>query len=194
MKNTLRSLAHVTTSSHLFSALMLSALGAAILVPLSGHPVTTVPTSPNRVSAHAQTHVSEVALRPAVTTTVPPTTTTTAAPVAAVPTPAPVTHAAPPPAPAPAPAPATTVPSGYGCGPALAYLQSHSAPGFTFECPGYAEGHQAMTCDNVAGVCPGTKLIAISTPCPAAYMNEASNSWVVIGESHAALDPYGYCH
>jgi hypothetical protein len=86
------------------------------------------------------------------------------------------------------------VPSGYGCGPALAYLQAHAAPGFAFECPGFAQGHQAMTCDNVAGVCPGAEVIVISTPCPAAYMNEASNSWVVLGESDAALDPYGYCH
>ena len=51
-----------------------------------------------------------------------------------------------------------------------------------------------MTCDNVAGVCPGTKVIAIATPCPAAYMNEASNSWVIEGESKARLDPYGDCH
>jgi hypothetical protein len=50
-----------------------------------------------------------------------------------------------------------------------------------------------MSCDDVAGVCPGAMVIAISTPCPAAYMNEASNSWVIIGDSHAALDPYGYC-
>lgn len=62
------------------------------------------------------------------------------------------------------------------------------------ECPGWADGHQAMTCDNVAGVCPGAKVIAISVPCAAAYMNEASNSWVIIGESNAAIDPYGYCH
>jgi len=51
-----------------------------------------------------------------------------------------------------------------------------------------------MTCIDVAGVCPDAKVIAISTPCPAAYMNEASNSWVIQGESSAAIDPYGYCH
>jgi hypothetical protein len=92
----------------------------------------------------------------------------------------------------PAP-PVTAQPSGYGCGDALAYLKSHAAPGFTFECPGYADGHQAMTCVNIAGLCPGSDLIAISTPCAAAYMNEASNSWVVLGKSDAPIDPYGYC-
>jgi len=51
-----------------------------------------------------------------------------------------------------------------------------------------------MSCVNVAGVCPGAKVIAIADPCPAAYMNEASNSWVITGASNAALDPYGYCH
>ena len=69
----------------------------------------------------------------------------------------------------------------------------HAAPGFSFECPGWADGHQAMSCDNVPGVCPGTMVIAISIPCPAAYMNEASNSWVLLGKSDAPLDPYGYC-
>lgn len=83
--------------------------------------------------------------------------------------------------------------NGYGCGYALAYLSTHAAPGFSFECPGYSEGHQAMTCVNVPGLCPGTKLIAITTPCAAAYMNEASNSWVLTGQSHAPIDPYGYC-
>ena len=84
-------------------------------------------------------------------------------------------------------------PNGYGCGYALAYLSAHAAPGFSFECPGYSEGHQAMTCVNVPGLCSGTKLIAITVPCAAAYMNEASNSWVLTGESHAPIDPYGYC-
>jgi hypothetical protein len=89
---------------------------------------------------------------------------------------------------------ASSEPAGYGCSDALAYLHAHAAPGFSFECPGYAEGHQAMTCVNIAGLCPGAKLIAISTPCAAAYMNEASNSWVLSGKSDAPIDPYGYCH
>jgi hypothetical protein len=33
----------------------------------------------------------------------------------------------------------------------------------------------------------------IADPCPAAYMNEASNSWDLVGASDAPLDPYGYC-
>jgi hypothetical protein len=83
--------------------------------------------------------------------------------------------------------------STYGCGPALSYLSSHSAPGFNFQCPGYSLGHQAMTCIDVAGVCPGEKLIVITIPCQAAYMNEASNSWVLSGLRSAPIDPYGYC-
>jgi hypothetical protein len=93
--------------------------------------------------------------------------------------------------------PATTdAPSteGYGCTDALSYLESHAAAGFTFECPGYALGHQAMTCIDVAGVCAGEHLIVINDPCQAAYMNEASNSWVLEGLRSAPIDPYGYCH
>jgi hypothetical protein len=98
---------------------------------------------------------------------------------------------------APPPVPTTTTTeaqSGYGCAPAIAYLEAHAAPGFEFECPGYADGHQAMTCMNIQGLCPGADVIAISVPCAAAYMNEASNSWVLTGKSDAPIDPYGYCH
>jgi hypothetical protein len=92
-------------------------------------------------------------------------------------------------------APAAAAVSGtFGCGAALAYLGAHAAPGFRFECPGYALGHQAMTCIDVAGVCPGSHLIVIDVPCSAAYMNEASNSWVLEGLRQAPIDPYGYCH
>jgi hypothetical protein len=84
-------------------------------------------------------------------------------------------------------------PTGYGCAAALAYLAAHSAPGFTFECPGYAMGNQAMTCVNHAPECAGQKIIAIAVPCAAAYMNEAHNSWVLIGQA-TGIDPYGYCH
>jgi hypothetical protein len=130
----------------------------------------------------------------------------------AVPTTAPAIHPAPPRvvstavrAPRPASAPVTVAPrtvestssestGTYGCGAALSYLSAHAAPGFRFECPGYALGHQAMTCVNVAGVCPGSHLIVISDPCSAAYMNEASNSWVLEGLRQAPIDPYGYCH
>jgi hypothetical protein len=88
----------------------------------------------------------------------------------------------------------TNADASFGCGAAVSYLATHAAPGFRVECPGYALGHQAMTCIDVPGVCPGTHLIAIDVPCAAAYMNEASNSWVLEGLRHAPIDPYGYCH
>jgi hypothetical protein len=134
------------------------------------------------------------------------TTTTTSVPPAPTPTPAPA------PAPAPAAAPAATVASApapapsdpsvvppvgqataWGCGAALAYLQAYAAKSFTLECPGYAEGQEAMTCMNQAGVCPGTSVIAIADPCPEAYMNEASNSFVILGLADTPIDPFGPC-
>ncbi len=87
---------------------------------------------------------------------------------------------------------APAVQAGWGCGDALAWLSAHSAPGYQFVCPGYAEGHQAMTCDNAAP-CPGSKLIVIADPCPAAYMNEAHNSWIVSGLTIGVIDPFGHC-
>jgi hypothetical protein len=87
-----------------------------------------------------------------------------------------------------------TTPAADSCATALAYLSAHSAPGFRFQCPGYATGHQAMTCINEPGLCPGEKIIVLNVVCPASYMNEASNSWVLVGLSHAPIDPYGYCH
>ena len=89
---------------------------------------------------------------------------------------------------------AASLASGSTCGAALAYLAANSAPGFHFECPGYALGHQAMTCVNVSGVCPGEDLIVIHTVCPASYMNEAHNSWIEVGLRSGRIDPYGYCH
>jgi hypothetical protein len=86
-----------------------------------------------------------------------------------------------------------STPAGYGCAAALAYLSANAAPGFTFVCPGNAYGNQAMTCVNHAPQCAGQKIIAIAVPCPAAYMNEAHNSWVLTGHG-SGIDPYGYCH
>jgi hypothetical protein len=80
-----------------------------------------------------------------------------------------------------------------GCAAALAYLQAYAAKGFTLECPGDAEGHEAMTCLDVVGACPGSSVIAIADPCPEAYMNEASNSFVITGVSDTPIDPYGAC-
>ena len=48
-----------------------------------------------------------------------------------------------------------------------------------------------MTCMNQPGVCPGTAVIAIADPCPQAYMNEASNSYVILGLADTPIDPYG---
>ena len=81
-----------------------------------------------------------------------------------------------------------------GCAAALAYLDAYAAPGFTDSCPGEAGGHQAVTtCESLASPCDVERVIAIADPCPAAYMNEASNSWVLLGESDAPIDPYGTC-
>jgi hypothetical protein len=142
---------------------------------------------------------------PTLAAKVPPASPATASrprparPAPARPTPSPA-HTGPRPAPqfsaavtvrSPAPA---AVPDGYGCGPALAYLAAHAAPGYRLECPGYAFGNQAMTCAYHAPQCPDEKIIAIAVPCPAAYMNEASNSWVIDGRRSGPIDPYGYCH
>ena len=115
---------------------------------------------------------------------------------------------APPPAPAPAPAatvatapapsdpgvpPAVGQATAWGCAAALTYLQAYAAKGFALECPGYAEGREAMTCMNQPGACPGTSVIAIADPCPQAYMNEASNSYVITGVADTPIDPFGPC-
>jgi hypothetical protein len=99
----------------------------------------------------------------------------------------------PPPPPPYSGLPAVGQATAWGCDAALAYLSAYAAPGFSFECPGFAEGHEGMTCMNEPGVCPGENLIAINNPCPQAYMNEASNSWVAVGLSDAPIDPYGSC-
>jgi hypothetical protein len=75
----------------------------------------------------------------------------------------------------------------------LAYLSAYAYPGFALECPGNALGQDGMTCLNTAGLCPGAAFIAIAAACPAVYMNEASNSWVLEGKSTAPIDPYGVC-
>ncbi len=101
------------------------------------------------------------------------------------------------PAPAPAADPGAVPPIGqataWGCPAALAYLQAYAAKGFSLECPGYAQGREAMTCMGEQGACPGSAVIAIADPCPEAYMNEASNSLVLTGTSDAPIDPFGPC-
>jgi hypothetical protein len=113
-----------------------------------------------------------------------PTTSEPMAPsVAEVPSPAPAESSSPPVDPPPA----------WGCAAALAYLSAQANPTFSVECPGNAFGHQAMTCSFVAGYCPDGQVIAIAVPCPAAYMNEAENSWVLLGLRSGPIDPYGSC-
>lgn len=81
-----------------------------------------------------------------------------------------------------------------GCAAALAYLAAHAAPGFVSSCPHPDGAFQATTtCMNAPQCSPGTAFIWIADPCPAAYMNEASNSWVIVGQSSAPIDPFGYC-
>jgi hypothetical protein len=97
--------------------------------------------------------------------------------------------------PAPAPLPASSPPAPAvttDCADALAYLGTHAAPGFATACsPGSALGHYGFTCLNVSGMCPnGARLIRIACPAPFVYMNEAHNSWTLIGR-RSGIDPYG---
>ena len=144
------------------------------------------------------------------TTTTTTTTTTVATPTPApapAPTSAPVVLAATPPAPAAPVLPAVGQATVWGCSAALAYLSAYAAPGFTLDCPGYAEGHEAMTCihgtPEYPDACLNGPTIAISDPCPQAYMNESANSWNLTGQlsveqakfgvSYAGIDPFGAC-
>ena len=156
-------------------------------------------------------------------TSAPPSSTTTEpalpGPTSTEPTPSTTTIADPPPQPPtttaaslpPVTAPATTAPvahlaahqppPGTGCGPALAYLTQQAAPGFQFVCPGYADGAQALTCLGQAPCAPNQRMIVIADPCPAAYRNEAHNSWVLLHEAFGTpvpagdmtIDPFGHC-
>jgi hypothetical protein len=76
---------------------------------------------------------------------------------------------------------------GYGCAAAIAYLEAHANPAFAIECPGNANGNEAWTCADSPG-CENRAFIAIADPCPAAYMNEAHNSW-----GQPPWDPFGDC-
>lgn len=85
----------------------------------------------------------------------------------------------------------------YGCNAAVAYLRAYADPKFGIECPGPNDGYEATTCYGGSSgyypCAPYQYLIDIEVPCPAAYMNEASNSWVVDHKSDAPIDPYGHC-
>jgi outer membrane biosynthesis protein TonB len=181
-----------------------SGASGATAAPQTSAAAGVVPATTTTSTAPASHDVPQPGTADATTTT----TTSVPPPPPPVPAPAPAPAPAPPvatpvaaPAPAPAPPPAPAVSAlpargeatASGCAAALAYLAAYAAPGFTFACPGYALGHEAMTCINEPGACPGENLIAIADPCAHAYMNEASNSWVLTGQSSAPIDPYGPC-
>jgi hypothetical protein len=94
-------------------------------------------------------------------------------------------------------APAGEPAHAYGCAAALAYLHAHAEPHFTMLCPAPAYNAQggpaqAMTCVSHPPQCaPNTGVIAISEPCPTAYMNEAANSWIALHLRPGTMDPYG---
>ena len=48
-------------------------------------------------------------------------------------------------------------------------------------------------CASLHAPCDEQRVITIADPCPAAYMNEAANSWVLLGLSDDPIDPYGAC-
>ena len=164
--------------------------GTAVALANAVSPAASVATmrtmaALNTVKTAAPASVSPATAPVAPTTTLPPPTTTSVPAAPAVDDSA-----------APATAAAGGVPpqgqaTASGCGPALAYLAAYAAPGFDLVCPGYAMGHQAATCINEAPCAPGQKMIVIADACPAAYMNEAHNSWAI--QDGGAIDPYGYC-
>jgi hypothetical protein len=188
--------------------IVLLAVSAVVAVQIvnfghaAGHRSNTSALVP--AAFHRAANPAHISTTTTTSTAVPPTTTTTTSttvPPAPPPAPAPTTTTTvPPPAP-PAPvalSSASGVPprgeaSLWGCAAAVTYLSAYAYPGFTFECPGNALGREGMTCINEAGVCPGEAVIAIADACPAAYMNEASNSWVMEGLATAPIDPYGAC-
>ncbi|HXX89001.1 MAG TPA: hypothetical protein VEI83_02100 [Acidimicrobiales bacterium] len=183
--------------THWLAAAVTPALlaGAVVLMVSGLAPSDAAATVHRDALATLGAHVPTTTQAVVTPTTVPVTTTV------------PTTTAPPPPPPPPPPVPTTTVapasapasngvpPEGqataYGCGPALAYLTAYAAPGFQLVCPGDSQGHQATTCISSYPCAPGQKMIIITDPCPAAYMNEAHNSWAV--QDGGSIDPYGYC-
>jgi hypothetical protein len=62
------------------------------------------------------------------------------------------------------------------------------APGFVVVCPGYALGHEGMTCVNYAGICPGFDEIVINDPVPYVVANEFENSRILTGATARCPD------
>lgn len=160
--------------------------------------------SPSRASEHPVVAVASTSAPAAGSPASSPTPSTTST-ASATPSATPPTPTATPSATSGAPAVSFVEPSNpqmpiageataWGCAAALAYLYAYAAPGYTFQCPGDALGHEGMTeCVSGESPCSLVALIVIADPCPAAYMNEASNSWSLMGLSDAPIDPYGAC-
>jgi hypothetical protein len=177
----------------------------AAQVPASDHLTQVAP----HVAATTTTTTTTIAPAPTTTTTTAPapTTTTTTAPPVATPAVLAAAPATPPPPAAPPALPGFGHATAWGCAAALPYLQAYAAPGFALDCPGYAEGHEAMTCihgtPQYPDACPNGPTIAISDPCPQAYMNESANSWLMTGQlsteqqkfgvAYSTIDPFGAC-
>jgi hypothetical protein len=163
---------------------------------------TPVPATTTTTTAPAPTTTTTTAPAPTTTTTTPPPVATPAVLAAA-----PAAPAAPAPPAAPPALPGFGHATVWGCAAALPYLQAYAAPGFALDCPGYAEGHEAMTCihgtPQYPDACPNGPTIAISDPCPQAYMNESANSWLMTGQlsteqqkfgvAYSTIDPFGAC-
>lgn len=93
----------------------------------------------------------------------------------------------------PAPAPVTRTaaaaqhavpPAPLTCGSVIEAVETrglYPAPGFVVICPGYALGHEGMTCLNVAGVCPGRAEIVIHYVQAFVVANEFENSRILSG-------------
>ena len=152
-------------------AVALVITGVALIGPAAGPGILFTARAGSQVLSKTHPSATATAVRA-------PTPTTTTEPA--------------PPAP-PAATPSAVQPPQSGCDAALAYLRANANPAFTLDCPGNAYGHEAMTCINTAGFCSGSMVIAIADPCPAAYMNEAANSWILYGIRPGPIDPYGSC-
>jgi hypothetical protein len=174
-------------------------VGIMFASPPAAHAVSSRPPQAAKsvgfVFGHLPPHRPVVTQR--VVATLPVIPSSPAAPAAAPHVPA-TSPAAPPTvsaAPATTQLPARGHATAFGCAAAIADLTAYSAPGFVIQCPAYAGGHQATTtCATTTSLCNVERLIQIADPCAAAYMNEASNSWVLLGQSNAPIDPYGKCY
>jgi len=180
----------------------MSGLASVAVFALGG--VYGVPAATSSPDYTAQTTTGALVPAHAPTTT---STTTTTAPAPAPTAAAAVLASTPPPAPAAPTLPSYGHATAWGCTAALAYLQAYAAPGFALDCPGYAEGHEAMTCihgsPQYPDACVNGPEIAISDACPQAYMNESANSWLLTGQTateqakfgvvYGSIDPFGAC-